>query len=136
MSNGLIISPIHRLPLLKQGDDLAAMIVSRANEIGLGVRNRDVIVVGQKAVSKAEGRIVNLDDITPSHRAIALAKKTGKRPEFVQVVLKDSARILRASGDAFIVTTKNGQTCMNGGVDKSNVKGDSTYALLPENPDA
>ena len=136
MSNGLVISPIHRLPLLKQGDDLAAMIVSRASEIGLGIRNRDVIVVGQKAVSKAEGRIVNLEDITPSHRAHMLAKKTGKRPEFIQLVLRDSARVLRANGDAFIVTTKNGQTCMNGGVDKSNVKGDSKYALLPKNPDA
>ena len=136
MSSGLVISPIHRLPLLKKGDDLAAMIVARANEIGLGIRSRDIIVVGQKAVSKAEGRIINLDNIAPSHRALDLAKKTGKRPEFIQIVLKDAARVLRANGDAFIVTTKNGQTCMNGGVDKSNVKGDSTYALLPENPDA
>ena len=136
MSSGLVISPIDRLPLLKRGDDLGAMIVSRAKEIGLGIRHRDVIVVGQKAVSKAEGRIVNLDDITPSTRALRLAKKTRKRPEFIQLVLKDAARVLRANGDAFIVTTKNGQTCMNGGVDKSNVEGDNTYALLPENPDA
>lgn len=121
---------------MKESDDLASMIVSRANEIGLEIRNQDVIVVGQKAISKAEGRIVNLDDITPSPRAFELAKKTGKRPEFIQIVLKDAERVLRANGDAFIVRTKNGQTCMNGGVDKSNVKGDSTYALLPENPDA
>ena len=136
MFGGVVITPIHRLPLLKRGDDLAAMIVSRATEIGLGVRSRDVIVVGQKAISKSEGRIVNLDEITPSPRAFGLSKKIGKRPEFIEVVLKDSARVLRANGDAFIVTTKNGQTCMNGGVDKSNVKGDSIYALLPENPDA
>ena len=136
MSDGLVITPIHRLPLLKEGDDLAAMIVARAKEIGLGIRNRDVVVVGQKAISKSEGRIINLEDVTPSARALRLAKKTGKRPEFIEIVLSDSARVLRANGDAFIVTTKNGQTCMNGGIDKSNVKGDSIYAQLPESPDA
>jgi len=136
MPKQLVITPLHRLPLLKKGDDLAAMIVARAREIGLGIRHRDVIVIGQKAISKTEGRIVNIDNVMPSSRAVELGKKTGKRPGFVQVVLNDSAKVLRANGDAFIVTTKNGQTCMNGGVDKSNVKGDSLYALLPENPDA
>jgi len=136
MPDQLVITPLHRLPLLKKGDNLAAMIVAQAKEIGLGIRHRDIIVIGQKAVSKAEGRIVNIYDVNPSPKAREIAKKTGKRPEFVQVVLNDTARVLRANGDAFIVTTKNGQTCMNGGVDKSNIKGDSFYGLLPKNPDA
>ena len=65
-----------------------------------------------------------------------LAKRTGKKPGFVEIVLKDASRVLRANGEAFIVTTRTGATCLNGGVDKSNVKGDNMYALLPEDPDA
>ena len=121
---------------MKQGDDLARIIVERAVSLGVGIRDRDILVVGQKAVSKTEGRIVNIDAIKPSARAAKLAKKTGKRPEFIECVLRESRRVVRADGDAFIVTTKDGQTCLNGGVDKSNVKGDSMYALLPQNPDA
>lgn len=136
MYGRLEITPILHLPLLKDGDDLAAMIVARTRSIRLAIKNRDVLVVGQKAVSKAEGRIVNIDNIKPSARAARLAKKTGKRPEFVEIVMRESARVLRADGDAFIVTTRDGQTCLNGGVDKSNVKGDNMYALLPEDPDA
>ncbi len=105
-------------------------------ETGVGIKARDVLVVGQKAVSKCEGRIVNLDDVQPSKRAFGLSKRTGKRAEFVEAVLRDSRRVLRADADAFIVITKDGATCMNGGVDKSNVEGDSTYALLPTSPDA
>ena len=121
---------------MKPGDDLAGLIVDRAMEIGVGIKARDVLVVGHKAVSKSEGRVVNLDDVKPSKRALGLSKKTGKRPEFVEMVLLDSKRVLRADEEAFIVTTKDGATCMNGGVDKSNVEGDSTYALLPHDPDA
>ena len=136
MSGRLTVLPIRGLPLLKSGDDLALIITAKARRSRIQIRNHDVIVVGQKAVSKAEGRIVNIDNVKPSARAITLGRKTRKRPEFVEIVLKDSAKVLRADGDAFIVTTRDGQTCLNGGVDKSNVKGDSVYALLPRNPDA
>jgi len=136
MSRALEIIPLDQLPLLKEGDDLATMIVARARKLGFGIKNRDILIIGEKAVSKTEGRVVNIDHIKPSPRAAQLARRTGKRPEFIEVVLRDSRRVLRADDDAFIVVTKDGQTCMNGGVDKSNVKGDSTYALLPENPDA
>jgi len=131
----LEIAALDGLPLLNREDDLAALIMDRAKELGVGIRNRDVVVVGQKAVSKTEGRIVDIDNIRPSKRAIGIAKKTGKRPEFVEIVLRDSSRVLRADGEAFIVTTKAGVTCLNGGIDKSNVKGDSVYALLPQDPD-
>ena len=130
------ITPLDQLPLLKKGDDLALMIVARAKALRIGIRNRDVLVIGQKAVSKAEGRIVDVGEVKPSARAIHIAKRTGKRPEFVEVVLGESSKVLRADGDAFIVTTKTGATCLNAGVDKSNVKGDTVYALLPRNPDA
>jgi len=131
----LQITPLDQLPLLKKGDDLARIIVARARALGVGIRNRDILIVGQKAVSKAEGRIVNVDNAKPSSRAVRIAKKTGKKPGFVEMVLKETSRVLRADGEAFIVTTKSGATCLNGGVDKSNVEGDNMYALLPQNPD-
>ena len=136
MSGALEITPLNHLPLLKEGDDLARIIVSRAKELGVGIRNRDLVIIGQKAVSKAEGRIIDIADVSPSTRAVKIAKKTGKSPQFVEVVLGESSKVLRADRDAFIVRTKRGATCLNAGVDKSNVKGDSTYALLPQDPDA
>jgi coenzyme F420-0:L-glutamate ligase/coenzyme F420-1:gamma-L-glutamate ligase len=136
MSNMLQIVPLDQLPLLKKGDDLAEMIVSRARKLGVGIKNRDLVVIGQKAVSKAEGRIIDIGDVSPSVRAAKIAKKTGKSPQFVEIVLKESSKVLRADENAFVVRTKRGATCLNAGVDKSNVKGNSRYALLPQDPDA
>lgn len=124
------------LPLLMPGMDLGRIIVARASKQGLRIRNMDILIVGQKAVSKAEGRIVNIDEVTPSKKAVELAGKTGKRAEFIEVVLRDAKSIVRADKDSLIVRTKHGATCLNGGVDKSNVDGDHTYALLPKDPDA
>src|SRR5438093_39813 len=98
----LQITPLDQLPLLNKEDDLATLIVARAKELGVGIRNRDVLVVGQKAVSKTEGRIVDIDNIRPSARAARIAKKTGKRPEFVEIVLRESSKVLRADGEAFV----------------------------------
>jgi coenzyme F420-0:L-glutamate ligase/coenzyme F420-1:gamma-L-glutamate ligase len=136
MSDTLTITPLTRLPLLKEGDDLARIIVSRAKKLGVGIRNRDLIVIGQKAVSKVEGRVVDIGSVSPSARAMKIAKETGKSPGFVEIVLRESSKVLRADKDAFIVRTKRGATCLNAGVDKSNVKGDRTYALLPQDPDS
>jgi coenzyme F420-0:L-glutamate ligase / coenzyme F420-1:gamma-L-glutamate ligase len=136
MSGMLKIMPLNQLPLLKEGDDLAGIIVARANELGVGVRNRDLVIIGQKAVSKAEGRIIDIREVSPSATAAKISRKTGKSPEFVETVLRESSKVLRADKDAFIVRTRRGSTCLNAGVDKSNVKGDSTYALLPQDPDA
>jgi coenzyme F420-0:L-glutamate ligase / coenzyme F420-1:gamma-L-glutamate ligase len=132
----LQIIALDGLPLLAKGDDLGSLIVARARKLGFGIRDNDVLVVGEKAVSKVEGRIVDIDTIKPSARAVRIAKKTGKRPEFIEIVLRDSRRVVRLDKHAFIVTTKIGATCMNGGVDKSNVKGDNMFALLPKDPDA
>lgn len=136
MVSSLRITPIEGLPLFKSGDDLARIIVSRARKLGLGIKNRDILVVGQKAVSKAEGRILDISGIRPSRKAGELAGKTGRRAEFIQTVLKDSKKVVRADKKAFIVRTKDGTTCLNGGIDKSNVEGERVYALLPEDPDA
>jgi coenzyme F420-0:L-glutamate ligase / coenzyme F420-1:gamma-L-glutamate ligase len=132
----LEIIALDQLPMLSKGDDLAAIIVARARSLGVGIRSRDVIVVGQKAVSKVEGRVVDIRNVRPSETATRIAKRTGKSPELVQVVVRESPRIVRADEEALIVTTKKGATCLNAGVDKSNVKGEYMYALLPKDPDA
>jgi len=136
MPGAVQILPLSGLPLIKPGDDLPRLIVESAREAGWGIRERDILVVGQKAVSKSEGRLVNLGSVRPSKKALAIAKKIERKPEFVQIVLNDSKRVVRADKMALIVTTKHGWTCLNAGVDKSNVKGDQNYALLPTNPDA
>ena len=109
MLGTLQIVPLSQLPLLKEGDDLAQIIVARAKRMGVGIRNRDLVVIGQKAVSKAEGRIVDISKVSPSVRAAKIAKKTGKSPGFVEIVLKESSKVLRADKDAFIVRTKRGE---------------------------
>ena len=136
MPSAVQILPVDGLPLIKPGDDLPRMIVESARKVGWGIQDKDVLVVGQKAVSKAEGRLVDLGTVRPSKRALAIARRTGRKPEFVQIVLNDSKRVVRADKMALIVTTKHGWTCLNAGVDKSNVKGDQNYALLPTSPDA
>ncbi len=136
MPGAVQILPVNGLPLIKPGDDLPRMIVETALKVGVGIRDKDVLVVGQKVVSKAEGRLVNLGSVRPSKRALVIARKTGRKPKFVQIVLNDSKRVVRADKMALIVTTRRGWTCLNAGVDKSNVKGDQNYALLPTSPDA
>src|SRR5712691_3288148 len=136
MPTAVQILPLSGLPLIKPGDDLPLLIVESARTVGWGIRGKDVLVVGQKAVSKADGRLVDLSSVRPSKRAFAIAKKTGRKPEFVQIVLNDSKRVVRTDKMALIVTAKHGWTWLNAGVDKSNVKGGQNYALLPTNPDA
>ncbi|HMB66649.1 MAG TPA: coenzyme F420-0:L-glutamate ligase, partial [Candidatus Bathyarchaeia archaeon] len=136
MRGAVEILPLTGLPLIRPGDDLPRLMVEAARKLGWGIREKDVLVVGQKAVSKAEGRLVDIASVRPSKRAMVIARKTGRKPGFVQIVLNDSKKVVRADKMALIVTTKHGWTCLNAGVDKSNVKGDQNYALLPTNPDA
>ena len=136
MPSAVQILPITSLPLIQPGDDLPRMLVETARKLGWGFRDKDVLVVGQKAVSKSEGRLVILTSVRPSKRAQEIAKKTRRKPEFVQIVLNDTRKVVRQDKMALIVTTKHGWTCLNAGVDKSNVKGDLNYAMLPKIPDA
>jgi len=136
LARSIEIFPLSGMPLIRPGDKLAELILAAAKDIGIGIRQNDVLVIGQKAVSKAEGRIVDIEKIHPSSKARSVARKTGRTPGFVELVLKESQRINRADKTALIVTTKQGWTCLNAGVDKSNVEGPLTFALLPKDPDA
>ncbi len=126
---------LERFPMIREGDDLAKIIVETAAKNDLRFQNLDVIAVAQKVFSKAEGRVVNLRDVTPSRRAESLAKKIGKSPKFVELVLRETKRVLKASREILLVEDVRGLVCINAGIDKSNVKGRSEFALLPLNPD-
>ena len=137
----LIISPVKHIPLIKQGDDLAMVIDKGLKKEGLEIVENDVLVVTQKIISKAEGRSINLDDVTPSAKAKELALVCEKDPRLVEIVLSESNSVLRCVKNTLIVEHKLGFVCANAGVDHSNVKEDQEgngiwYLLLPENPDA
>lgn len=122
-------------PTVNTGDDLAAIIKGTAQKQGVLIEDGDILVVAQKIVSKAEGRIFRLKSVQPSEKAKEIARTTLKNPRFVELVLRASQRIIKASSDTLIVEDKNGIVCINAGIDKSNVKGVDSYALLPSNPD-
>jgi coenzyme F420-0:L-glutamate ligase/coenzyme F420-1:gamma-L-glutamate ligase len=119
------------LPIVKPGDDLAALIRAAAPPFAAG----DVLVVAQKIVSKAEGRFVDLDTVTPSPEALRLAQDTDKDARLVHLILCESERVLRAVRGVLIVVHKRGYVLANAGIDASNV-GDGRVLLLPEDPDA
>lgn len=121
------------LPEIRPGDDLAALIARAAAE-GL-LRAGAIVTVAHKAVSKAEGRVVSLADVAPSERALELAAEHGRDPRHVQVVLDESAEVLRAQRGILICRTHHGFVCANAGVDASNAPGPDTVVLLPTDPD-
>jgi coenzyme F420-0:L-glutamate ligase/coenzyme F420-1:gamma-L-glutamate ligase len=122
-------------PLVGHGDDLARLIVETANRNGLELEEGDVIVVAQKIFSKAENRVVKLSDVIPSREAEELAKIVKKNARFVELVLRETKRIVKASHDILLVEDARGLICINAGIDKSNVKGRASFALLPKNSD-
>jgi coenzyme F420-0:L-glutamate ligase/coenzyme F420-1:gamma-L-glutamate ligase len=119
------------------GVDLAAAIAEAASTTGVDLRDDDVLVVTQKIVSKAEGRLVELSTVEPSSLARDWAARWDKDPRQVEVVLRESAAIVRMGPGGLIISrTRHGLVCANAGVDVSNVGGGEVAALLPENPDA
>ena len=113
-----------------------AIVLTAAGRAGLRFQDRDVLVVAQKVVSKAEGRLVYLPDVVPSPRAQELAQQTHKDPRLVEVVLSESAEVLRVRPGLLVVEHRLGFVCANAGVDQSNVAGSDDWALLlPEDPD-
>jgi coenzyme F420-0:L-glutamate ligase/coenzyme F420-1:gamma-L-glutamate ligase len=126
---------LEKLPLIKAGDDLAALIASAAKDENVEIDDGDVLVVAQKVVSKAEGRVIQLDTVTPSGKAVEIAKMTGRNPKLVELVLRESKRFLKASREIIIVEDQRDIININAGIDKSNVEGANGYALLPLNPD-
>jgi coenzyme F420-0:L-glutamate ligase/coenzyme F420-1:gamma-L-glutamate ligase len=127
---------IENFPLIKPEDKIAKIIVETAEKNGLRIEDGDIIVIAQKIFSKAEGRIVNLKEIVPSERAKEIARKTGKSPKFVELVLRETKRVVKASPEILLVEDVRGLVCINAGIDKSNVEGAGSFTLLPENPDA
>jgi coenzyme F420-0:L-glutamate ligase/coenzyme F420-1:gamma-L-glutamate ligase len=119
------------LPEVRSGDDLASLILASGEQ----VRDGDVVVVAHKVVSKAEGRVVALEDVRASDRARKLADEHGKDPRAVQVVLDESSEVLRAQRGVLICRTRHGFVCANAGVDASNAP-EGTLVLLPVDPDA
>ncbi|MFQ6064809.1 MAG: coenzyme F420-0:L-glutamate ligase [Candidatus Bathyarchaeia archaeon] len=122
-------------PLVEVGDDLAKMIVETARQNAVSIEDGDILVVAQKVVSKAEGRVVRLRDVEPSERARSMAKEAFKDPRFVELVLREVKKVLKVSPETLMVENEKGLVCINAGLDKSNVSGWDAYALLPRDPD-
>jgi coenzyme F420-0:L-glutamate ligase/coenzyme F420-1:gamma-L-glutamate ligase len=116
------------------GDSLGQLILAACNNNGVTLHDTDVVVIAQKIVSKAEGRMVRLNEVAPSARARELARDLEKDAALVEVILGESRRVIRKGGRALIVETRHGFVCANAGVDCSNV-GLGKAALLPEDPD-
>jgi len=135
MADKIQIIPITGMPLIKKGDKLAELLCNAAGKQGTPVQDNDIIVITHVVVSKAEGSIVNLDEIKPSEFAETIAKQTDKDPAIVEVVLREAKSIIRMGNASIITETKHGFFCANSGVDRSNVPDERSVALLPENPD-
>jgi coenzyme F420-0:L-glutamate ligase/coenzyme F420-1:gamma-L-glutamate ligase len=135
MPGQVTITGIEGIPEVQAGDDIAARILAAAERQGLRFEDGDILTVTQKAVSKAEGRSVDLAEVEPSALAIELATNWEKDPRHVEVVLRESRRIVRMDHGVIICETRHGLVCANAGVDASNVPGDRLM-LLPVDPDA
>lgn len=137
MTARLCLFAIQGIPLIEPGDDLGQIIVERAAAQGDPLRDRDVVVVAQKIVSKAEGRIVRLSEVQVTPEAQHLAAQTAKDPRLVQVILSDSNRVEKVARNLIIVEQRQGLVCANAGVDHSNVSEDpDLVTLLPLDSDA
>jgi len=123
------------LPEIRAGDDLAALLVQAARSLGLAFQPGDVLVVTQKIVSKAEGRVVSLGDAVPSPLARTWAALLEKDPRLIEIILQEAQRIVRMERRVLLVETRHGLICANAGVDRSNLPDRETAALLPLDPD-
>ncbi len=132
---GLRIFPVPGLPEITNGAGLVAMIVDAASAAGSAIESGDVVVVTSKIVSKAEGRVVELATIEASPFARAYAEKWEKPPEIIELVLRESRRIVRQLGPVLITETHHGFVCANSGIDQSSSGGHGLAVLLPVDPD-
>jgi len=136
----LVFTPVPNIPLINPGDDLPAILLEKITAAGIELANGDIIVLAQKIVSKAENRLVNLQDVTPSPGALELGTAAEKDPRLVELMLQESRSVLRYRPGTIIVEHKAGFVCANAGIDHSNVEGpygnpEDWVLLLPENAD-
>jgi coenzyme F420-0:L-glutamate ligase/coenzyme F420-1:gamma-L-glutamate ligase len=136
MSARLEIRALTGIPEVEQGARIGALIAAAAAASAVALNDSDVVVVSQKVVSKAEGRIADLEQVVPGERAAGLAAELGKDPRLVELVLREANRVVRAEAGVLIVEAANGLVCANAGIDSSNVPGDEAVTLLPLDPDA
>lgn len=127
---------VENLPLITEGDDLSELICKAAEKQNKPIQEKDIIVITHVAVSKAEGNVVNLDEIKPSKRAKEIAEKTEKDPAIVEVILRESKEIVRMRRNSIITEHRNGMVCANAGVDRSNIEGERNVVLLPKDANA
>ena len=140
MSGRLLAVALPELPEIRPGDDLGALIVEAWRELAAGDADLapapgDALVVTQKIVSKAEGMLVDLRTIEPRPMAVEFAERFDRDPRQVEVVLRESVRVVRMERGVIISQTRHGFVCANAGVDASNMGTDDTVTLLPEDPD-
>ena len=137
MTSRIELIALEGIPEVGPGDDLAALIADASHAADLRLADADILVVTQKIVSKAEGRLVELASVTPSDLACSWADRWGKDPRQVELVLRESASIVRMGPGGLIISrTRHGLVCANAGVDVSNVGGGDVASLLPVDPDA
>jgi coenzyme F420-0:L-glutamate ligase/coenzyme F420-1:gamma-L-glutamate ligase len=133
----ILLVALEGIPEVRRGDHLPSLIKTALGAAGIGLEAGDVLVVTQKVISKAEGRVVELASVSPRQEARAWAEHWGKDPRQVELVLRESAEVLRmAPGGLIISRTRHGFVCANAGVDLSNVGGGEVATLLPVDPDA
>lgn len=139
----LILNTLQNIPIIRQGDNLADILLKSLQESELDLDDDDILVLAQKIVSKSEGRMVNLADVRMSTAAIDLAPIVDKDPRLIELILRESKEVLRVRKGVIVVEHKLGFVCANAGIDHSNVMGekedeeqDEFVLLLPENPDA
>lgn len=130
------IIPIPVIPDIKAGDKLDIIILESLNNANEFLSEGDIVVVAQKVISKAEGRLIDLKLVNPSEKSLQIAKQNDKDPRLIELILNESVDILRLARGILIVETKRGLICANAGVDQSNVEKSNDYAaLLPEDAD-
>ena len=135
MADEVRIIPLRGMPEVQSGDDIAQLILDACSVHGTPLEAGDIVVVTQKVVSKAEGRVVDLEDIVASDLAHRHSAGSRRDPRHTEAILRESARVVRMDRGIIISETRHGFICANAGVDASNVPGENTIALLPVDPD-
>ncbi len=128
------IMGLKEIPIVKEGDNIPKLIVEAAKAQGIEIKAKDIFVIAQTIVSRAEGSVVDLNTVVPSDFAIRTAERFEKDPRQVEVILREAKQIIRME-HAIITETKHGFICANSGVDKSNMPGEHFVSLLPRDPE-